>query len=278
MSSKLNEWLEWRLNGIGSSDAPVLMGHYDYCTPFQLWEEKARKVQKEDKINWAMNKGNEFEPIARAKYELQTSLSMPAGRFEHYEFQFLRATMDGYNVGLKKGIEIKYVGKEFKAIPDKHKAQMQHQFLVTGAKEIDYVAITDDKNIHIRTCYPDQTYIMAYLLAAMDFWNRVQNENPPDLVDKDIRKIKGHDALALQYIEAKKILDKASKDVEKLKKDIENIAAGIVRAEFGKTGLQIVKVYRSGNIDYSKIEVLKDINLDAYRKPSTSYFKISESI
>jgi putative phage-type endonuclease len=274
---QIKEWHIWRNAGLGSSDAAVIMGHYDYKTPYQLWEEKTGKKPDKNNGNFATNKGNELEPIARAKYELKTGLSMPAGQYQHHEFEFLRATMDGYDVSLKRGIEIKYVGKDVfqsEEIPGKHIAQVQHQFIVTGAKQIDYVKISAEKEIKIIPCYPNQSYIMDYLKRAIIFWTLVQSDSPPELVDKDIRKIKGHDDIAKKYIEAKNILDKAQKDVEILKERISEITSDIAKAEFGKTGLTVVKSHRIGNIDYSKIEVLKDIDLEQYRKPSSSYIKL----
>ena len=273
MSTKKEEWLKWRNEGIGSSDAPVLMGFYDYATPYQLWEEKTGKVKKEDITNYVMNKGNQLEPIARAKYEMETGRSMPAGQFEHHEFNFLRATMDGYNN--KRGIEIKYVGKDHKPIPGKHMAQIQHQFIVTGAEIIDYVTITDDRTIKITKQQPDQKYIMDYLQRAIAFWNLVTSDTPPDLVDKDIRIIKGHKDVVSRYIETKKLVDKYSKDLEAIKETLIDFCKENVRSQIGN--LTVTKTHRVGAVDYSKIEVLKDIDLEKYRKKSSIYFKISEN-
>jgi len=271
MSSK-NEWLEWRRQGLGSSDAPVIMGHYDYCTPYQLWEQKTGKIQDNDKSSFIMNKGNEMEPIARARYELETGLNMPAMRCQHVEFEFLRATMDGFSN--KQGIEIKYVGKNHKTIPPKHYAQVQHQLIVTGAKWIDYVTITDDKTIKINKIKPDQKYIMDYLQRAVRFWQLVVSDTPPDLVDQDVRIVKGHEDVVKRYVDVKKKIDELSKDLEAIKETIFDLAKNNVKSKIGE--LIVTKTHRIGSIDYSKIDVLKDIDLEPYRKKSSVYFKISE--
>ncbi len=39
------EWLEWRKNGIGSSDIATIMGANPYQTPYQLWEENLEMYQ-----------------------------------------------------------------------------------------------------------------------------------------------------------------------------------------------------------------------------------------
>jgi hypothetical protein len=40
-------------------------------------------------------------------------------------------------------------------------------------------------------------------------------------------------------------------------------------------GVTVQKVTRKGNIEYDKIEELKTVNLDAYRKESSDYWKIT---
>ena len=39
------EWLQLRRNGIGGSDASVIMGKNPYRSILQLWEEKTGKLQ-----------------------------------------------------------------------------------------------------------------------------------------------------------------------------------------------------------------------------------------
>lgn len=270
------EWLMWRASGLGSSDAPVVVGCYDYCTPYQLWEQKTGKVDIADTNSYIMNRGNEMEPIARAKYEIQTGLNMPAGRFEHHEFKFLRATMDGYDISRKQGIEIKYVGKEHKSIPDKHMAQIQHQLIVTGAKSIDYVTITDDKTIKITKIEPNQNYIIEYLKKAIEFWNLVISDTPPELVDEDVRTIKGMDQIALDYLKDQQSLKDLEIKIAEKKQQLIEAMKNHAKVTFGKTGLKASKVYRKGNIDYKKIPELKGVDLEKYRGKYSSFIKLSE--
>lgn len=271
------EWLLWRASGLGSSDACVIVGCYDYCTPYQLWEQKTGKVELDDAGSFIMNRGNEMEPIARAKYEIETGLNMPAGQFEHHEFKFLRATMDGYDISNKRGIEIKYVGKEHKKIPDKHMAQIQHQIIVTGAKFIDYVTITDDRSIKITKIEPNQNYIIEYLKKAVAFWQLVMSDTPPDLVDEDVRTIKGMDDVAGAYLKYQELLkDIEIKMAEKKQQLIEAMKKN-AKVTFGKSGLNASRVYRKGNIDYKKVPELKGVDLEPYRAKSSSFVKLSES-
>ena len=41
------EWLKWRSEGLGSSDAPIIMLTFPFGkTPYMLWEEKILKTEK----------------------------------------------------------------------------------------------------------------------------------------------------------------------------------------------------------------------------------------
>lgn len=292
------EWLEWRRQGVGGSDAAAVMGISPYKTPYQLWLEKTGKEIDEEDNEYIKNKGNQYEPFARAKYELINDMEMPPIRCQHKDIAFLRATMDGANQENLKGIEIKYTGKDVheatklhKTIPAHYMAQIQHQLLVTGFKSIDYlsyyVASGNDENgnkikpnpktgdLVVVEVVPDMAWIERYLSQVGYFWNCVIKDEAPELTDKDIRNIKGNDELALKYIEAKKLLDQSTKNVADLKTEIEKLVAGIVRAEFGKTGLTVVRSYRKGNVDYKKVPELKGIDLEPYRGKSSMSLRIN---
>ena len=51
MEQKSEEWLDWRKKGIGSSDAPIIMGVSPWKTPFELWEEKTGTQRAYEGIN-----------------------------------------------------------------------------------------------------------------------------------------------------------------------------------------------------------------------------------
>lgn len=292
------EWLQWRSKGVGGSDAPVVLGISPYQTPFQLWEEKTGKVPLERETNeYITKKGNQYESFARSKYELINDMEMPPVRYEHHEISYLRATLDGGNQQEKKGIEIKYNGKDvheavkkFKKIPEDHMAQLQHQLFVTGFKSIDYLSYyvasgKDEKgnkivpepkkgDLVVVEVMPDTQWIHDYLIKVIEFWQLVQTDTPPELTDRDVWTITKHDELALKYIEAKRIMDKAEADIKIIGEEIKKISAGIARAQFGETGLSIVRSYRVGNVDYKKIPELKGVNLDQYRGKSSQVVRI----
>src|ERR1700733_12549226 len=65
------EWLEWRHNGLGSSDASTIVGENRFKTAAQLLEEK-RGPARDFGQNAAMARGTELEPEARRRYIAKT--------------------------------------------------------------------------------------------------------------------------------------------------------------------------------------------------------------
>ena len=70
------EWLQLRRNGIGGSDASVIMGKNPYRSILQLWEEKTGKLPVTDNGNEFTYWGNVMEPIIRKEFMNRTGLKV----------------------------------------------------------------------------------------------------------------------------------------------------------------------------------------------------------
>ena len=46
-----NDWRDWRRGGLGSSDAPVVMGDSRWMMPRTLWEIKTRRSEEPERDN-----------------------------------------------------------------------------------------------------------------------------------------------------------------------------------------------------------------------------------
>lgn len=186
------EWLAWRRAGIGASDAPIIMGVSPWSTPYKLWCEKTSQTPPVDEYNWATERGNELEPMARADYELMYGLDMPVVLAAHAEYPFLRASLDGYNAEQKIILEIKCPGAadhlsaaEGK-VPDKYFPQLQHQLLVTGAAKVHYYSF-DGRKAHLVEVLPDHSYIQTLLEKELAFWKFVTDKTPPPFSRDDFK-------------------------------------------------------------------------------------------
>ncbi len=179
------EWLDWRKLGIGSSDAPAIMGCDPYRKRGDVLLEKLGQAP-DTKVNDAMRLGTKWEPAARAMHFFETGLDMPPAEFVHPEFSYLRASLDGYLKNLFF-LEIKYMGeKNFDLIAqtrfplEHHWVQIQHQCLVTDMLTCTYVpyTLTEDKRKIARIQYVPVSYDEAYCTGELfdeltKFWQEV---------------------------------------------------------------------------------------------------------
>lgn len=88
------KWRSWRASGLGSSDAPVVMGDSPWLSPRELWEIKTGRRAEENE-NLAMRRGRELEDAARQAYEAYTGEQMEPHCFTHDEHRWMRASLDG---------------------------------------------------------------------------------------------------------------------------------------------------------------------------------------
>lgn len=276
MDQGSEKWREWRIGGIGSSDAPAIMGVSPWRTAFQVWEEKTRRREINLTGNWATERGQEKEPEARADYELRTGLEMPATLAVHADYPWLRASLDGWNEGKRKGLEIKYVGKDDYElaqkgiVTEKYVPQVQHQCLVTGG-EIDFFAYPEEKlgPPAIVTVAPDVRYLLDYFPIVEQFWTEhVLKDKPPELTAKDWRKIpKKHEELVERWKIAKEAFDQAEARLEGARAALLGVLPEKTRCR--GLGIAVGADGRKGSIDYSKVPQLKGVDLEPYRKPPT---------
>ena len=179
-----NEWHEWRAKGLGASDAPIVLGVSPWKTRHELWLEKTGQVGKDYKSNWAIDRGNRLEPLARAHYELMVGFDAPPCIVEHRDHPFIRASLDGYSPSHKRVLEIKCPGKKdhdnalLGKVPKKYYPQLQHQLYVTGAKSCDYFSF-DGHNGVIVSVPVDKPFIVALVYHLIEFWDCVINNKAP---------------------------------------------------------------------------------------------------
>lgn len=229
MDQGSNAWLIWRNEGIGSSDAPSIMG-VGYKTPYQVYQEKIGAGVAISGNQYIFEKGHKVEKQARSILEIEYGgVEFRPGLLQMIDYPFLRASMDGANFHYEGG-----VGKEFKLVsktefdagvcPDRYFPQVQHQYLVSGLPKIDLVLCCEVgklKQLKIKeVAVPiDLVYIHKKLVPALfDFWWRVQNKVPPDLMPGDAIRIKDKSVIAKikKYESNLKKLSKLKAEITKI--------------------------------------------------------------
>lgn len=276
-------WHEWRKKGLGSSDAPIVMGVSPWMTPYQLWEQKTNKVKKEFTGNWATERGNKLEPIARAQYEFEQGCESKAILVVNAQYPFIRSSLDGYNTVDDAVLEIKCPGKDDHAkalegsVPEKYFPQIQHQLLtMSQAKVCHYYSFDGEKGVLV-VVYRDEAYQLKLFEALCKFWNCVQTDTPPPLTDKDFKRV-ADDELAYmltRYDELYSAGKQIDTELSDLKEKIFQHPKALDRRVEVNHKWRISITHRSGSIDYAKIPTLQGLDLEPYRKPGSSYRTIS---
>lgn len=284
------EWLQWRHKGIGSSDAPVIMGVSPWKTPLQLYEEKILPEAKEDDSNgYIKNRGNVIESKIRAQVELLHDEIYAPALCEDKDFPFLKVSLDGLSVDKKSFIEIKLLGEEDFAlvrvgvVPEKYWPQVQDQFLVSGCEK-GYLAgylfdkekpnEYDSSRLLIIEIEKDKEYCLQLLEAQVKFWDCVVSKRPPLPSSRDYKRLNGVAKLANRWKKVKEQIDKLNQEKDQLEDQILAVAEADGHPRFHCSGIQLMKISRQGNIDYKSIPELKGIDLEKYRKGGSVYWKM----
>lgn len=201
INQQTDSWLQWRKNVVGSSDACIIMKSVDWSTPYELWRDKTGLPPRQTKkgSNFAIELGNRFEPVARSLFELQSTLDFDPKVFVSKEFNFMAASLDGWNEKTKSILEIKNVRGEVFDFAQKGEAhpkyvpQLQHQLFVAQAERLFFFVCKLDKPGHdfritetaLVEVLPDKEYIKELIFAEKQFYNFVEKKIPPPLSDKD---------------------------------------------------------------------------------------------
>lgn len=226
------EWLAWRKRGIGASVVPIIMGENDTDdTPYKLWRVLTGR-DPETESNWAMARGTEQEPRARALYELQVGIDTPPACVVHPDLPWAKASLDGYNEIESLISEFKFTGAEKhelarkQQVPRCYVGQVQWQLFVTGVKRHHYVSLepkTAD-SVEIVPSTPDMDYWARMIPAVTQFWGYVESDTPPPLTDKDFKDLESesHREVFLRWKAAKLLTMQLEEGFEQIKKNLKS--------------------------------------------------------
>ena len=273
------EWLDFRKNHIGASDASIIMGASKWKTtdgrvktPRLLWAEKLG-LDHLDSDNSATRYGKEMEEPARLVYqEMVGDLFEPACVKNKY-YPYLMASLDGLNLTQDHAVEIKNCSAEDHAlakegkVPAKYYPQVQMQIMVTDLLFIDYFSFHKGEAVIVKV-ERDNKYIAKMELALSKFWKCVETFTEPALTEDDFVE-KGDEWLEKAQIlydikQKKKELALQEKKLEETLKELSdnrNACCGDYRYACGTT---------IGRVDYKAIPELSNVNLEHFRSPPSS--------
>ena len=271
------EWLLYRRNKIGGSDAPSIQG-IGFMTPNQLYLNKLGLY--EPQVTQRMSRGHELEGQARELCQDMLGMKLRPLCVEHDKRSWQAASLDGIDDQHSVIVEIKTGGESALdrakngVIPDYHMCQIQHQLEVTGLDRCVYFFF-DGKNGYPIDVYRDTKYITQLNEAEERFWMNLQDFVPPALTGKDYEthETEARLKLAQEWLEINSQLTTLEKREKELREAMINEAGE--RNTVGG-GVRILMSGRAGSIEYKAIPELKKVNLEEYRKPAVKFFRVTK--
>jgi putative phage-type endonuclease len=189
------DWLKFRNNGIGGSDAAVVCGISKYKSPFELWMEKTGKTEPKESGE-AAYWGTILEPIIRDEFEKRSGyeVCIESSILQHPYYPFMLANVDGIviNADYPKGclFEAKtasaYLTDDWEeGIPEAYFLQVQHYLAVTNFAGA-YVAVLIGGNHFKWKFIPrDEELITMLIKIESKFWEHVTTNTPPPIDGSD---------------------------------------------------------------------------------------------
>lgn len=292
------EWHSWRKNGVGGSDAAVVLHNSPYTSLYDLYALKTGHTKPEEPSSgkqFIFAKGLETEALVRPILEARIGCPLPPACGEHEEFPILRASLDGFNAERNIAAEIKLVGQaafemaQEGMIPPHYYDQCQHNLLVTGAETLFYACATafdgnNEEKIAVVEMKPDKTWQDKYLPAVSDFWARVERLDPPPktppMQGTIIVENEGLRALASRYATLKAQALRIENEIEEVGTQLKSVVAPNTDGKyyFLDTNISITAYKREGNIQYAKIPEVKNLpqeTLEKYRGKAAFVTKIN---
>lgn len=268
------EWLEFRKNKIGASDASIIMKKSPWMTPYQLWQQKLGFAEPVAET-YSQSEGKRKEPLALSVLEDKLGMALQPQIRLHNQRSWMMASMDAVSLDNRTVAEIKCPGKDDHAtalagqVPEKYYPQIQHQMEVCGVDELYYFSYNGNENALLKIAR-DEKYIKQLLIEEEKFYECVMNFEAPALIPNDYvwQDSAKWAKLAQEYKDLLALEEKR----EAIKKQLIELAGG-QNSRGG--GIQLTKCMRKGAIDYKNIPQLKDVDLEPFRKHSSEYWRIS---
>jgi len=184
------DWLEYRKQGIGGSDASVVCGINRYKSPVELWMEKTNQLQAQE-TGEAAYWGTQLEPFVRAEFSKRTGIFVAEVHelLQSEEYPFMLANLDGIcevpDVGTcifeAKTASAYKAGEWEDTIPDEYMLQVQHYMAVTGYAGTYIAVLIGGNTFKWKFVERDEELISMLIELETAFWNHVQDCTPPPL-------------------------------------------------------------------------------------------------
>ncbi len=276
-----DEWKSWRMNGLGASDVPIIMGTNPYKTPYQLWEEKCGFSDSQE-LSSAMIHGIKHEGMVRNGLNQDKELELIPICIEDDIYPFMKASLDGYDsysgtlYEIKCPTSPKTIEKAMDGIIHEYWLdQVQWQIMICKPVKA-YIALWDWDKVETIVVEVKENLSRQNEMRekAIEFWNYVKTGQEPPMGDKDYLEVKDEklETLVYKYVDISREEKSLKEKKKKLKEQIIEFGDD---GNFQAYGMKVKRCHPRISYDYEKMKS-DGVDLNKYKKTTNSigYYKI----
>lgn len=186
------EWLEGRYQGIGGSEAGIVLGLNPWKSRLELWDEKVNKTRRLDQdAEIRLKLGNVLEPLIADEYSKITGRKLEIRPQKiHPKYPFILGNIDREIVDGTKGrgagiLEIKTKGAFTNwedDIPVYYHAQLQHYLNLYNYSWGSFAVLDLGViKLNVVDVERDDQFISKLVKEEIEFWKLVENKTPPPI-------------------------------------------------------------------------------------------------
>lgn len=182
-----DEWLKYRMNGIGGSDAGAVIGLNPYKSAYELWAEKTGKLPGFDG-NLTTEVGTYLEDFVAKLFEKETGKTVRRKNriITNTDYPFAFGNVDRVITRENSFLECKTTNS-FPAIkkmrsgdfPEQWYAQVVHYMAVGNFDKAYLAVLINCREFKVFELERDEDEIRALMCAEQEFWDKVQKNEPP---------------------------------------------------------------------------------------------------
>lgn len=277
------EWLEWRKSHFMASETAQMMDKSPFGNSLELAHIKFGNLKVYE--NQAMRDGRKAEAWIRDDTNYIHGANFQPLVVEWSENPKFGASLDGFDDGVvldgfNDGVvlEIKYSNLEYEQVfkhkkPSEHyMLQVQHQLLVTEARECLFVAVNKDNGLRaVCVVKPDKSLQKA-IIKAWEKWEAKYKDKELEPLENEIgpndEKAEIWQEKALNLIEIQSKIKELQTAEKELKDSLISLSDGQKTRGYG------VLVYPTERTSYSYAKFIKDNDIkisDEYKSVTTSW-------
>ncbi len=277
------EQKQQRTQGIGGSDAAVVVGLSPFKSPYQLYLEKRGEAPTSDEETLAMKFGTLLEePIAQHYCDVTGRVVRRQPTAVHAEYPFMLANIDRQILKDSRGpgvLEVKttneWSGRGIQTaadIPDHYYLQAQHYLAVYDYAWASFAVLVGGQRFVWFDVDRHDEVIAELIRQEAEFWERVQTGDPPPidgsartsdllkrLYPKDTGKVLTMDAPEL--VEAARLLVSAKAVAKQAEADI-TLYENRLKSAMGDASEAVVPGFGSITWKCAKDSIKESLDLD----------------